>query len=297
MAQQLHCELGRQQAKTPNGMLQRWGGNGAGMENYEKLLQQHQQLHSGDVIAAGTRAPTLKPPTVQGSSRSNSNNWENNMRRNNEQRKTIPKLVYLHNPWKYVLTRLNLWKLRIFWDHKFKEQEFIRGSRQAVIVMTDIIRNQSTGKLGQFTTPVGFQQISRDMLLSRNDSRLRLVKFDTEHIRKAIPMKVATRKNFGRRYCFIDMLFVGLRNTKDFDSPEELVEINEILRKLDTDMRTPMDVMAVPHRIVFAEIFMRFRRDYTPNADNASNNVKDREWSVSFYKILTFDVLNYDPKP
>uniref|UniRef100_W8B092 Uncharacterized protein n=2 Tax=Ceratitis capitata TaxID=7213 RepID=W8B092_CERCA len=224
-------------------------------------------------------------------------NWQNNFNRNNEQRKTIPKLIYLHNPWKYIVTKWNFLRLRLFWDRQFTEKEFVRGSTQAAIVITDIIRSQDTGGISQFTTPVGFQQITRDMLLSRNDSRLKLVKFDTEHIRKAIPMKVATRKNFGRRYCFVDMLFVGMRNTKDFDSPEELVEINDVLRKLDTDMRTPVEVLSVPHRIVFAEIFMRFRRDYTQNGENETNDGNDKEWSVSFYKILTFDVLNYDPRP
>ncbi|XP_053956103.1 uncharacterized protein LOC128861751 [Anastrepha ludens] len=238
----------------------------------------------------------VRPSTIQGKNRSNSNNWQNNMKRNNEERKTIPKLVYLHNPWKYFLTKFNLWKLRLLWDRQFKEQEFLHGSKQAAIVITDIIRTQNAEKINKFTTPVGFQQITRDMLLSRNDTRLKLVRFEMEHLRRAIPMKVSIRKNFGRRYCFIDMLFVGLRNTKDFESTEELVEINEVLRKLDTDMRTPMEVMAVPHRIVFAEIFMRFRRDYTPPTDNPSNNVRDKDWSVSFYKILTFDVLNYSPK-
>ncbi|TMW40982.1 hypothetical protein DOY81_013938 [Sarcophaga bullata] len=142
------------------------------------------------------------------------------------------------------------------------------------------------------------------MLLSRSDTRLKLVRFNTEHLRRAIPMKVTTKRNYGRKYCFIDMLFVGLRNTKDFDSPDEAVEINEILRKLDADLKTPFEVMAVPHRIVFAEIFIRFRRDYT-QVKNAQNNApaartnhmeNDKDWSVSFYKILTFDVLNYDPK-
>ncbi|XP_011213224.3 uncharacterized protein LOC105233001 [Bactrocera dorsalis] len=229
--------------------------------------------------------------------RSYVNNWQKNFNRNNEQRKTIPKLVYLHNPWKYFVTKFNLLKFRLLWDRSFTEKDFIRGSKQAAIVLTDIIRTQNTGRISKFTTPVGFQQITRDMLLSRNDSRLKLVKFDTEHIRKAIPMKVATRKNFGRRYCFIDMLFVGMRNTKDFDSAEELVEINDVLRKLDQDLRTPIEVTSVPHRIVFAEIFMRFRRDYTRQTKDSSNNVRDPDWSVSFYKILTFDVLNYDPRP
>ncbi|KAI8126169.1 hypothetical protein FF38_09192 [Lucilia cuprina] len=220
------------------------------------------------------------------------NNWKRQMEFNNEKRKIIPKIIYLHNPWKYLWTKLNLFKFRLFWDSDFVESEFIRGSKQAAVVLTDIIRDQNTLKVREFTTPIGYKQITEDMSLSRNDTRLKLVRFKTEHLRRAIPMKVTTKHIYGRRYCFIDMWFVGMRNTKDFDSAEETVEINEILRKLDTDLKTPYEVLTVPHRIIFAEIFIRFRRDYTPNL----NETNDQDWSVSFYKILTFDVLNYDNK-
>ncbi|ALC41331.1 CG3092 [Drosophila busckii] len=265
-------------------------------------------------------------------------NWQRQNAVNEQRRKVIPKLVYLHNPWKYVVTKFNMWKLKLLWDRSFSENDFVEGSKQAAIVMTDIIRKQSGDEISEFTTPVGYQQITRDMLLSRNDTRLKLVRFNMEHLRRAIPMKVATRQNYGRKYAFIDMLFVGLRNTKDFDTPGELVEINEILRRMDSELKTPTDAISVPHRIVFAEIFIRFRRDYTaewkrkdealkyhppplgdaPPPTNSRRSrtepatpqsaqtqlmsralagINDPGWSVSFYKILTFDVLNFDPQP
>ncbi|KMY95982.1 uncharacterized protein LOC6735834 [Drosophila simulans] len=275
--------------------------------------------------------------------------WDRRSAAHHERRKIIPKLVYLHNPWKYLVTKFNLWKLKWLWDREFSEPDFLEGAKQAAIVMTDIIRQQSADKISEYTTPVGFQQITRDMLLSRNDTRLQLVRFEREHLRRAIPMKVATRQNFGRKYAFIDMLFVGLRNTKDFDTATEVVEVSEIIRRMDNELKTPPEVVAVPHRIVFAEIFIRFRRDYTADARKGVNlnsypsfsaptsadavgsakplqtpfiqsaldpmksaqnpstsalpqtgrilhRMDDVGWSVSFYKILTFDVLNYDPQ-
>ncbi|XP_037715595.1 uncharacterized protein LOC119550747 [Drosophila subpulchrella] len=282
--------------------------------------------------------------------------WDRQSAAHDQRRKTIPKLVYLHNPWKYLVTKFNLWKLKWLWDRDFSEPDFLEGAKQAAIVMTDIIRQQSAERISEYTTPVGFQQITRDMLLSRNDTRLQLVRFEREHLRRAIPMKVATRQNFGRKYAFIDMLFVGLRNTKDFDTATEVVEVSEIIRRMDNELKTPPEVVAVPHRIVFAEIFIRFRRDYTADARRAHNSpahnfpfnsrfnapptpspvasdkplqtpfiqsaidpmrssqnpstataalpvtgrivprMDDVGWSVSFYKILTFDVLNYDPQ-
>uniref|UniRef100_A0A1B0BRR6 Uncharacterized protein n=1 Tax=Glossina palpalis gambiensis TaxID=67801 RepID=A0A1B0BRR6_9MUSC len=220
-----------------------------------------------------------RPPQVRFSNYTRQpHNWKRQMEENNEKRKIIPKLVYLHNPWKYFITKLNLLKLQFFWDRDF-----------AAVVLTDIIRNQNTTQVGRFTTPIGFQQITRDMVLSRNDTRLKLVRFDPEHLRRAIPMKVATRHNYGRKFCFIDMLFVGLRNTKDFDNPEEVVEVNEVLRIIDTEFRTPTEVLAVPHRILFAEIFIRFRRDYTQNSRGPFDNGQDNDWS-RFEPQLELDV-------
>ncbi|KAH8401128.1 hypothetical protein KR009_003164 [Drosophila setifemur] len=293
------------------------------------------------------RRRTLQSQDSQGNpqlSHRNIHNWDRQNAEHEQRRKVIPKLVYLHNPWKYMVTKFNLWKLKWLWDRDFSEPDFVEGAKQAAIVMTDIIRQQSAERISEFTTPVGFQQITRDMLLSRNDTRLQLVRFQREHLRRSIPMRVATRQNFGRKYAFIDMLFVGLRNTKDFDTATEVVEVSEIIRRMDNELKTPADVVAVPHRIVFAEIFIRFRRDYTADAKRAPNSppvanfpfnsppmanaqvpqasqhfidqmksaqspastglpatgkivprMDDVGWSVSFYKILTFDVLNYDP--
>lgn len=99
------------------------------------------------------------------------------------------------------------------------------------------------------------------------------------------------------------MLFVGLRNTKDFDSAEDVVEIKRVLNQLDAESNASTEVLNVPHRIIFAEIFIRFRKDYSAeehqneNQNNVNRAIRRHgDWSVSFYKILTFDVLNYDPK-
>ena len=63
-----------------------------------------------------------------------SHDWKRQMEYNNERRKIITKLVYLHNPWRYFLTKLNLLKFQIFWDHEFVESEFIRGSKQVTFL-------------------------------------------------------------------------------------------------------------------------------------------------------------------
>lgn len=74
-----------------------------------------------------------RPPQVRfGNYSRQPHNWKRQMEANNQKRKIIPKLVYLHNPWKYFITKLNLLKLQLFWDRDFVESEFIRGSKQVI---------------------------------------------------------------------------------------------------------------------------------------------------------------------
>ena len=81
------------------------------------------------------------------------------------------------------------------------------------------------------------------------------------------------------------MLFVGMRNTTDFENIEELQLIGKTLNQLENEMIISPKSDTTRHRILFAEIYMRFFRNYTPSVP--------KEWSVSFYKIVSFDVLNF----
>lgn len=198
-----------------------------------------------------------------------------------------PNLIYLHNPWQYMKTKLQLYRLNFQWDRNFKEKEFIRGSKMAVCLMTDLIRNQNSFDLSLYTTPIGLKQIGRDMALSRNDPRLPLIKFREEDIKRAVPLKATlTRRRMGK-HCLVDMIFVAMRNVKDFDDPLELKVYQGHLSKYDSVYRIVHDYNLAPHRIAFAEIFMRLYRDYS--------SIPLNDWSISFYKVTSFDILNYRP--
>ncbi|XP_013103975.2 uncharacterized protein LOC106084659 [Stomoxys calcitrans] len=240
------------------------------------------------------------PSTVLLSFRQN-HNWKRHMEYSNRRRKVIPKLVYLHNPWIYLVTQFNLLRYQLFWDRNFSPSEFIRGAKQAAVVVTNTIRNQNIDGISKFTTPRGYKQITQDMLLSREDTRLKLVRFEVEHFRRTIPIKVVTKFNNGRKYCLIDVLFVGLRNTKDFETIEEILEIKSILNNLQADLNMTHEVSSISHRIVFAEIFIRFRRECTTNGGKddqieSQGQANDKDWAVGFYKILSFDVFNYNQR-
>lgn len=201
--------------------------------------------------------------------------------------KITPSLIYLHNPWQYLKTRLQFYRLFLQWDKNFKEKEFIRGTKMAVCVMTDLIRNKNAIDLGLYTTSIGLKQIGRDMTLSRNDPRLPLINFREEDIKRAVPLKATLAKRRLGKHCLVDMIFVAMRNVKDFDDPVEAKEYQNFLNKYDNFYKIVHDFNLAPHRIAFAEIFMRLHRDY------ALMPLED--WSVSFYKVTSFDVLNYRP--
>lgn len=201
--------------------------------------------------------------------------------------KVTPNLIYLHNPWQYMKTKLQLSRIYLQWDKNFKEKEFIRGSKMAVCVMTDLIRNQNALDLNIYTTSIGLKQIGRDMALSKNDPRLPLIKFREEDIKRAVPLKATLTKKMMGKHCIVDMIFVAMRNVKDFEDPSEAKSYQSHLSKYDNIYRIVHDYNLAPHRVAFAEIFMRFYRNYSlrPLED----------WSVAFYKVTSFDILNYRP--
>lgn len=201
--------------------------------------------------------------------------------------KITPNLVYLHNPWQYVKTKLQLCRIYLQWDKNFKEKEFIRGSKLAVCVMTDLIRNQNTLDLNKYTTSIGLKQIGRDMTLSRNDPRLPLIKFREEDIKRAVPLRATLSKRRMGKHCLVDMIFVAMRNVKDFDDTLEANAYQGHLNKYDNIYRIVHDYNLAPHRIAFAEIFMRLYRNYS--------QMPLDDWSVAFYKVTSFDILNYRP--
>ncbi|XP_055915448.1 uncharacterized protein LOC129948463 [Eupeodes corollae] len=199
--------------------------------------------------------------------------------------KTIPKIFYVHNPLTFLWTRFQLARMRLLWDREFDLNEFCKGTKQAASVMTDFIRKQDQLSIGHFTTPIGYEQITNDMNFSKNDARIKLLHFRFEDIHRAVPVHVVFFKKGNNKNCFIDMLFVGMRNTKDFQNSEERQVISRTLDQLERQMNVPPDVIPAKHRVIFSEIYMRFFRNYTPRVPG--------DWSVSFYKIVSFDVWNF----
>nr|XP_016928140.1 uncharacterized protein LOC108008753 [Drosophila suzukii] len=207
---------------------------------------------------------------------------------------SLPLMVYVYSPLSRLATKLSLLRLKFMWDWDFSERHFIDNSLQAAAVFTDFVRRRRNRNVERCSTPMGFKQIKHDLLDDPPDWRLKMMRFEKVHFRRAIPLKVQLLRHYDHRFAFIDVVFVALRRSNDFRSTAELKEMAELLK----DYVDPAH-LRVPHPLIFAEVFMRFRRDYSVEPTKMGN-VRDNsrcmgQWLISTYKVVRFDILNHHP--
>ncbi|XP_034477673.1 uncharacterized protein LOC117784129 [Drosophila innubila] len=203
---------------------------------------------------------------------------------------SLPLLLYLYSPWQIAVVKFNLWKLKIFWDWHFSEQQFVDNSKQAFVVITKFIREERRQHIRRCSTPMGYKQIMHD-LVNPKDSKSKdwprkLLRFEKRHIRRAYLLKVQQLPHYDHKFAFMDVVFCACRRTNDFSSESEINEMNKLVDQFIVTRK-----LLVPYPIVFAEFFVRFRRDYSSPA-----SIRTGQWLISTYKILKLDMLNHHPE-
>ncbi|XP_017077649.1 uncharacterized protein LOC108112332 [Drosophila eugracilis] len=207
---------------------------------------------------------------------------------------SLPVMMYFYSPLSRLYTKLSLLRLKLMWDWDFSERNFLENSCEAAAVFTDFVRRRRNRNVERCSTPMGFQQVKNDLLEDPLDWRLTMMRFEKHHFRRAIPLKVQLLWHYDHRFAFLDVVFVALRRSNDFKSPAELNEMTQLLKKYvdPTQLR-------VPHPLIFAEIFMRFRRDYSVKPTRMGNVRGNSRcmghWLISTYKVVRFDILNDHP--
>ncbi|KAH8290243.1 hypothetical protein KR054_001386 [Drosophila jambulina] len=207
---------------------------------------------------------------------------------------SLPSMVYIHSPLSRLVTKLSVLQLKLLWDWDFSERKFLENSCQAAVVFTDFVRRRRNRNVERCSTPMGFKQIKHDLLDDPADWRLELLRFERNHIRRAIPLKVQLLRHYDHRFAFLDVVYVALRRSNDFRSTLEQNEMADLV-----DRYVDPTQLQVPHPLIFAEIFMRYRRDYSV-APTKMGNVQDNnrcmgQWLISTYKVIRFDILNNHP--
>ncbi|XP_020800613.1 uncharacterized protein LOC110177962 [Drosophila serrata] len=207
---------------------------------------------------------------------------------------SLPSMVFFYSPLTRLVTKLSILQLKLLWDWDFSESNFLENSCQAAVVFTDFVRRRRNRNVERCSTPMGFKQIKHDLLDDPTDWRLDLMRFERNHIRRAIPLKVQLLRHYDHRFAFLDVVYVALRRSNDFRSPTEQRAMAELV-----DQYVDSTQLLVPHPLIFAEIFMRFRRDYSVTPTKMGN-VQDNnrcmgQWLISTYKVVRFDILNNHP--
>lgn len=198
--------------------------------------------------------------------------------------------------------RYCMWRLRRLLGVAFDEGGFQVGTRQAAATMIEAVRRADWPCIRSCCTERGSTDIYG---LSRDQNPYgSLVRFQSEHLRHARPMRVVRRGIDGRSYVLVDMLFVGLRNLLDFPSVEEQEEMRQQMQSVLSESDAQELSEPVGCRLVVAELVLTFckeleckcSRKYPMEPDSINNQDNpDAGWLVDAYKMHRFKLVSFSP--
>lgn len=148
--------------------------------------------------------------------------------------------------------------------------------------MTDMIRKGEILTMQRYTTQKGYDQIFKDTILSINDPRLSLLQFGENDVKKMYPIRVNFVERNHDPHIFIDMFFAMIRSVKSMEEVEKaLVDLQTIEEGLKTERKLNIPENDRANRLILAEIFTRFHRDYS----------KEPDWDIEFFKIAKLKII------
>ncbi|XP_045446560.1 m-AAA protease-interacting protein 1, mitochondrial-like [Melitaea cinxia] len=172
-----------------------------------------------------------------------------------KRKKRIPKLILLQNPFTWIMIKIDFGILRRVWDPEFQEREFKFGTRQAISRVTQLISGGNFNELNGLLTKAARVSLVRELDRNWTEKQRSLIALKRDDIQISSPRKVYFIKIGDKKFCDVDMAFLALK----------WATINSI------------------EMLLFAEIFARFHREYTPHSIP--------EWTIAFFKVTRFEVL------
>lgn len=150
--------------------------------------------------------------------------------------------------------------------------------------MTNLIQSAEIEAMHHITTDNGFRQIYKDTMISMQDPRLSLLQFREKDVKKSCPIKVTFAKKDDVSHLFIDMFFAMLRSVNSMNaasSDKFMSNFAKIEHSIRADGKIKIPEDSEMRKLVLAEIFTRFHRDYS----------KKPEWKIEFYKVAKLKIL------
>lgn len=154
--------------------------------------------------------------------------------------------------------------------------------KKAILNMTDLIRRGEVLTMQRFTTQKGYDQLFNDTLLSTKDPRLNLLRFRENDIKKVHPTNVTFVERNRDSHLFIDVFFSMLRTVQSMAVDNQVLKDLETIEKVIREGGgTRIPEMTEAQRIILAEIYARFHRDYS----------KEAEWNIEFFKVKRVKII------
>ncbi|XP_047020095.1 m-AAA protease-interacting protein 1, mitochondrial isoform X2 [Helicoverpa zea] len=175
--------------------------------------------------------------------------------KNKNQKKRVPKLILLQNPFTWLMIKIDFSVLRNIWDPTFVEREFKYGTKQAISRVTQVISSGQLKDLNGLLTKPARLSLLRELDRNWGDKQRSLLALKLDDIQISSPRKVYFIRIADKKFCDVDMAFLALK----------WVPINSI------------------DALIFTEIFARFHREYTPHSIP--------EWTIAYFKVTRFEVL------
>ncbi|XP_016947765.1 uncharacterized protein LOC108023035 [Drosophila biarmipes] len=202
--------------------------------------------------------------------------------------------------------RYCLWRLRRLLGVAFDEGGFQEGTRQAAATMIEAVRQADWPCIRSCCTERGSADIYG--LSQVRSSYASLVRFQREHLRHALPVRVVRRWIDGRSYVLVDMLFVGLRNLLDLGSAQEKQEMIQQIQGVLADAQIEDQFDPNHCRLAIAELVLTFCKELgesskvdppDPESDagqDVANGERENGWLVDSYKVHRFKLISFSPK-
>ncbi|XP_046393556.1 uncharacterized protein LOC124161296 [Ischnura elegans] len=175
--------------------------------------------------------------------------------RNDETPEQKSVILYIQNPFRWLVNKLDFGMLRRAWDPTFKENEFRDGTKLAVSSVTQLISSNNFDDLEGLLTPAAISLLRHEVETIWTDVQRRNVNLTKEEIKVALPQRVRFQRLNEKKFCDVDMLFLALKQSR-----------------YEGRLAT-----------VFMEIKVRFHRDYTDGLPP--------EWTVAMFRVARFSVL------
>ncbi|EDW56924.1 uncharacterized protein LOC6615688 [Drosophila sechellia] len=192
--------------------------------------------------------------------------------------------------------RYCLWRLRRLLGVAFDEGGFEEGTRQAAVTIIDAVRQADWPCIRSCCTERGSADIYG--LSQMRSPYCCLVRFQREHLRHALPVRVVRRWIDGRYYVMVDMLFIGLRNLLDLGTEQEKEEMLQRIQSVLVNSQIDDKFEPSNCRLAIAEIVLTFSMELGDPQDPRDIDGEDQDsgWLVDSYKVQRFKLISFSPK-